>query len=72
VTCEEFYDSHCSDWVDEMMQEQFWDGGVDTNKITDAFLAWAYQKNIQLTDLESFDSDKFFYNIYQCTEKGLS
>ena len=74
MTCEEFYDSYSSaqDMIDEYVQDQYWDGGCNTESMFRALCALAKEKGVTLTDEADWSYDDFFYNVYQCTEKGLS
>lgn len=60
---------------DEMMQEMAIEGGY-CGKAFEEFaqdiISEANRKGVIVSDEKTFNADSFFYNIYQCTEKGLS
>lgn len=54
------------------VDEAYWERNFSTDVCLDWMLDRAKQEQIELTHVEDFDYDTFFYNAYQCTEKGLS
>ena len=74
MTCEEFYDadSAVSYIYETVIQEQYWEDGYDGQQLFALLKERAAEQGITLTDIETFNDDRFFYDVYQCTEKGLS
>ena len=73
MTCEQFFDKHYDDhdlssWIDEM----YWERSFSSEKIFNDMVKAADSLKIELTDKDDFDYEEFFWNVYQCTEKGLS
>jgi hypothetical protein len=50
----------------------FWERSFNCEKVFNDMQKSADSLGIKLTDTEEFDYDTFFWNVYQCTEKGLS
>lgn len=59
-------------FFDEVMDSMHWSDSFNTETLLQIGLKEAAADEIELTGLDSFDYDTFFYNAYQCTEKGLS
>lgn len=59
-------------FFDEVMDSMFWGDGLNTDTLLKIGLKEAEADEIELTGLDTFDYDDFFYNAYQCAEKGLS
>lgn len=74
LTCEEFYEAYAVDHIDEVIQDLFWDDpAIDRMLIIfESLKRLAKKEGVFLTDVNSWDYDAFFYNIWECTEKGLS
>lgn len=71
VVCEVFcaeLESHLS----EIMREQYWEGGIDTDALAAEVEARALEQGVNLTDVSEFDFDGYFHGWYQILEKGLS
>lgn len=60
------------DFFDEYIQDAFWTREFKTSQCEEMLKAEAKQRNITLTKEDDFDGDKFFYNLYNSAEKGLS
>lgn len=73
MTCESFVEQN-DKYFEERMQEMYWewDGSIRTNELYDMMVKMAKEMCVQLTDLEVWDYDYYFYNWYQSMEKGLS
>ena len=74
MTCEEFYDadSNVSYIYETVIQEQYWADGYDGRQLFALLKKRAAEQGVTLTDIVTFNDDRFFYDVYQCTEKGLS
>lgn len=61
-------------YYEPMIQEYSWSDKSTsiTDEMFEATLSHAARADVQLSNVESFDYDQFFHNIYSCTEKGLS
>lgn len=60
--------------ADEMIQEMAFEG-YSSKKFEDLandIIAEAERKGFIVSDKDTFKTDEFFYNLYMCTEKGLS
>lgn len=74
MTCEEFYDKYMVEYIDRYIQESHIRADFNP-RVCFAMLQVAASMRFNeftIIDLETFDYDSFFYNIYRCTEKGLS
>lgn len=71
MTCEQVADLHDAVFED-IMQEQYWEGGINTQALAETLEIVAREAGIKITDLETYDLDKHFFNWYHCIEKGLS
>ncbi len=56
----------------EYIDESYWDRDFDTDHCLEWMLSDAKKEGYELTNVDAFDHDGFFYNVYKCTEKGLS
>lgn len=61
-----------NDFFDDYIQDSFWTKEFKTSKCLAMMETEAKQQKITLTNEEDFDYDKFFFDLYNCTEKGLS
>lgn len=70
----EIYADYFADtnWMNEYIQESYWEDNFSTRHCLEAMLASAKADNLELIGLDEFDYDTFFYNAYDCAEKGLS
>ncbi len=57
---------------EDYMQDAHWTLDFKTHIAFELMLEAANSEGVQLTDTQSFDYDKFFWNVYQNSEKGLS
>lgn len=67
----------CEDFADredfsEMCDEMYWEDNFDADRFLDALVFRASEQRVRLTDIFEWDYDKYFWNMYRCTEKGLS
>lgn len=60
--------------MDEIIQEMVWDGdgSFNADKLLKAIVDAAEKDGVIITDKDEFNYHDYFYNIWQCTEKGLS
>jgi hypothetical protein len=75
MTCDEFVEGYMLDdrdfdsLIDEMLRI---DGGPSSEKMFNFMKDLAKEEGVRLTDIEDFDYDDYFYEVYKNTEKGLS
>ena len=72
-TCEDFADdldnvSYFSKMVNEAHRNQ----DFSSDRFFDRLKAEAFDRNIQLTDIEDFEYDEYFYNLYKWSEKEIA
>jgi hypothetical protein len=73
MKCEDLADKLANgDRFDTYIQESFWERNFKTSACLEILVDEANERSIQLVDLDEWDFDKYFYNMYRCTEKGLS
>lgn len=73
MTCEEYGEHFFMTYkFDQICDEMYWEGGVNTDRLFEIMRADAEAEGIVLSDSSEWDYDTFFYNAYQCAEKGLS
>ena len=72
ITCEEYYDKYLTDKIDEAIQDMHWNREFDAKYLFNIMITDASESKIVLQDLENFDYEDFFWNIYKSSEKGLS
>lgn len=61
--------------TDEMIQDMSYDGGFRSKcfeELADEMISDAEKRGFIVSDKSTFNTDKFFFNLYFCTEKGLS
>lgn len=58
--------------LDRMIDEMYWNGGVNTERLFELVLEHANDNNIELVDQDTVDYDTLLHDIYDLTEKGLS
>jgi hypothetical protein len=71
------YREYAADFVnthrwDEWCDEMYWERNFNSDELLNAMELEARENGVELTDGDSFDYDKYFYDAYQNTEKGLS
>lgn len=72
-THKEFADQLADEsFFDEYIQDSYWSDSFRAAKCEEMMKSEAKQRNITLTKEDDFDGDKFFHELYQATEKGLS
>lgn len=71
LTCSRFIDMY-EEEVGDLMQEMYYDSGLNTDKLMNCIERWARDDDYELSDIDSFDYDKYLTNFYNCLEKGLS
>jgi hypothetical protein len=72
MSCAEFFLAYLdSDW-DSFADEMYWSDSYSSDACFDWLKARADREGVILTDVEEFEYDKFFWNTYRDTEKGLS
>lgn len=66
-TCEAFYDKLSNNYFfDEMIQEfKVLDTNNITEKLMSSLISEAMRQNVFLSDLNDFEYDEFFYNVYK-------
>lgn len=72
MSCEDFYTCVGYDAIDALIQEMYWDGGCNQKKLFQRLKTLAKERYVNLGDAEEFDYEKFFTQVYDETEKGLS
>lgn len=72
MTCVDFCDSQIEREFRILCDEMYWDGGFSLKECLNLMNRMAKKLNVVLSDVEEFDGDKFFYDWYRNTEKGLS
>lgn len=75
MSTEEFAEIlHDRYFYDALIDELYWEQAPNkTNQMLDATLEEAKRQGITLTDANTWVGyDEYFYNMYDCTEKGLS
>lgn len=72
MTCEEFYEYDFEARCDSIIQEMYWDDSYSTETLYQTMCAHAAATGVVLTDAETWSYDRFFHNVWKCTEKGLS
>lgn len=55
-----------------LCDEMYWERNFSSELCLKEMLRESANDYYEITDLESFDYDKYFHNAYMCTEKGLS
>ena len=73
MTCNDFFDNHydndeLSSWIDEM----YWGDNFTTDRLFEDMVSKAATLNVKLTDVDDWDYDRHFYDVWSSTEKGLS
>lgn len=61
--------------ADEMIQDMAFEHGFSSKRFEDfasEMIATAEKRGFNVSDKSTFNTDKFFYDLYFCTEKGLS
>lgn len=73
MTCADFFLSYCDgiEW-DSLCDEMYWGDSYSSDLCLEWLKRRAEQEEIKLTDLDDWDYDRFFYQTYRDTEKGLS
>jgi hypothetical protein len=72
MNCADYFDANWQMQCDRIIQEQYWDGGVNTDALFDSMKRDAAKDGVTLTDTDTWDYEDFFYQTYRDTEKGLS
>lgn len=73
MTCEAFAERMDFDtWLSTYIDESHWDDSFDTEFAFERLIASAEHNGVRLTDADTWDYDRYFWNAYQCAEKGLS
>jgi hypothetical protein len=67
----------CADFAESIdfttqIDEQYWDGGVNTDQMFERLIREAKEDGVTLVDSDTWDYDTYFYDLYCDTEKGLS
>jgi len=71
MNCLDFLNKN-EDYFESVMQDCYWDGGFNSNRLLAATAKLMLQNHVIITDLEQFDVESYFYKWYVCIEKGLS
>jgi len=74
MSCADFFESYMDnyhDW-DTFADEMYWEDSFSSDKCFEKMKHLAKKHNVKLKDEHTFDYDKFFYQTYKDTEKGLS
>lgn len=61
-------DYRMANYIDEL----YWDGGCDTEKMFNFILQCSKADGIVIVDIDTVDYDRALYILYRDTEKGLS
>lgn len=72
MKCREYFDSCFEQKADDYIQEAYWERNFNTDTLFDMMIRDAKRKGISFEDEEEWNYDKFFYDLYKDTEKGLS
>lgn len=73
MTCQDFIDILVNEYFyDGMIDDDYWNDDFDSEWYFDATLKEARERGVTLSDADTFDYDKEFYEMYRNTEKGLS
>lgn len=57
---------------DEYVQDSYWQDNFSTDRCLEMMKEFAAGETVALTGIDEFEYDKFFYDTYECMEKGLS
>lgn len=69
MSCEDFAESQD---FSTQIDEQNWDGGFDAEALFRVMCAEANAQGVVLIDKDAFWYETYFWNVWKCTEKGLS
>jgi hypothetical protein len=72
MSCADFFDACLDNDWDSFADEMYWSDSYNSDACFDWLKARADREGVILTDVEEFEYDKFFWNTYRDTEKGLS
>lgn len=64
----DYYDYH----LDVYIQEAYWEGGLNTTRCFEWMLDLAKKDRIFVKDEARVNYDEILWNVWTCTEKGLS
>lgn len=59
-------------FFDDVVDGAFWNKSFKSETFFEAMKAEAERRDISLSDSEEWDYENYFWNLYQCSEKGLS
>lgn len=58
--------------LNDYIQESYWMESFDEDVLYNICMAYADEHDLKIIDHDDFNWSAALYNLYQCTEKGLS
>lgn len=69
MTFEQFADTED---YNEIIDEMYWEDNYSSERLFERTILAATKEGVIITDKDDCDYDGYFWNVWQCTEKGLS
>jgi hypothetical protein len=73
MSCEDFAELLDNNYFfDQLVDEQYWTDGFKADPFFTDLKDEAKKRGIVLSNVDDFDYEKYFQNVYSSSEKGLS